>query len=133
KDQVENLRSKNIRAAAAYSGMSRKEINLAIENCVHGNYKFLYISPERLGTEHVKDYLKQMKINLVAVDEAHCISQWGYDFRPAYLEIAAIKEILPSVPILALTATATKQVRADICDKLKFKLVPTQSGKQNII
>jgi len=126
KDQVENLRQRGIRSAAAYSGMSRKEINLAIENCVHGNYKFLYISPERLGTDHVKDYLKQMKINLVAVDEAHCISQWGYDFRPAYLEIAAIKEILPSVPILALTATATKQVRVDICDKLKFK-------KQNII
>jgi ATP-dependent DNA helicase RecQ len=121
KDQVENLRQKNIRAAAAYSGMSRKEINLAIENCVHGNYKFLYISPERLGTEHVKDYLKQMKINLIAVDEAHCISQWGYDFRPAYLEIAAVKEILPNVPLLALTATATKKVRTDICDKLKFR------------
>ncbi len=121
KDQVENLRKRSIRASAAFSGMSRKEINLAIENCIHGNYKFLYISPERLSTQGMKDYLVQMKINLVAVDEAHCISQWGYDFRPAYLEIAAVRELFPKVPVLALTATATKKVRSDICQKLHFK------------
>src|SRR5258707_9066135 len=121
KDQVENLRKRSIRASAAFSGMSRKEINLAIENCINGDYKFLYISPERLSTQGMKDYLVQMKINLVAVDEAHCISQWGYDFRPAYLEIAAVRELFPKVPVLALTATATKKVRSDICQKLHFK------------
>jgi ATP-dependent DNA helicase RecQ len=121
KDQVESLKKRNIRAAAAFSGMSRKEITLAIENCIHGNYKFLFISPERLATSNMKDYLVQMKVNLVAVDEAHCISQWGYDFRPAYLGIAAAKEFFPSAPVLALTATATKKVRIDICKKLNFK------------
>ena len=121
KDQVESLKKRNIRAAAAFSGMSRKEINLAIENCVHGNYKFLFISPERLATSGMKDYLVQMKINLIAVDEAHCISQWGYDFRPAYLEIAEARKPFPAIPVLALTATATKKVRADICKKLQFK------------
>lgn len=133
KDQVENLRKRNIRASAAFSGMSRKEINLAIENCIHGNYKFLFISPERLGTQGMRDYLKQMKVNLIAVDEAHCISQWGYDFRPAYLGIAAIRELFPAVPVLALTATATKKVRTDICSKLHFKSAQTKVGKENII
>src|SRR4030095_10528784 len=106
KDQVESLKKRKIRAAAAFSGMSRKEINLSIENCIHGNYKFLFISPERLATSSMKDYLVQMKVNMIAVDEAHCISQWGYDFRPAYLEIAAAREFFPSAPVLALTATA---------------------------
>jgi ATP-dependent DNA helicase RecQ len=121
KDQVENLNAKNIRAAAIYSGMSPQEIDLVLNNCVFGAYKFLYLSPERLGTELFLARLPKMKINLIAVDEAHCISQWGYDFRPAYLKIAEIRKFLPEVPILALTATATKKVVEDIQAQLQFQ------------
>jgi ATP-dependent DNA helicase RecQ len=121
KDQVENLNAKNIKAAAIYSGMSHHEIDIVLNNCVFGAYKFLYLSPERLGTDLFLARLPKMKINLIAVDEAHCISQWGYDFRPAYLKIAEIRKYLPDVPVLALTATATKRVVDDIQQKLEFK------------
>ncbi len=120
KDQVENLLSKNIKAAAIYSGISKYEIDIILNNCVFGAYKFLYLSPERLDTELFMTRLPDMKINLIAVDEAHCISQWGYDFRPAYLKIAEIRKLLPKVPVLALTATATVNVVEDIQEKLLF-------------
>ena len=120
KDQVENLKKHNIKATAIYSGMSYNEIKVAFDNCILGGYKFLYISPERLSTRLFHTYLEQMTISLLAVDEAHCISQWGYDFRPSYLKIAAIREKLPGVPVLAVTATATPEVVDDIQDKLKF-------------
>ncbi len=121
KDQVENLKKQNIKATAIYSGMSYDEIKIAFDNCVLGDYKFLYISPERLGTKLFHSYLDQMEVSLLAVDEAHCISQWGYDFRPSYLKIADIREKLPNVPILAVTATATPNVVDDIQEKLNFK------------
>lgn len=120
KDQVENLRSKEIKAAAIYSGMTQKEILITLDNCLYGNYKFLYVSPERLSTETFLSRIKLMKVNLIAVDESHCISQWGYDFRPSYLNIADIREHLPDIPILALTATATPEVVEDIQDRLLF-------------
>jgi len=121
KDQVEGLKKKNIPALSIYSGMSFFEVKRTLENAVHGNFKFLYVSPERLETNLFLEYLPGMNINLIAVDEAHCVSQWGYDFRPPYLRIAALKEYLPAIPILALTASATKEVQDDICDKLLFK------------
>ncbi|MCF8298517.1 MAG: RecQ family ATP-dependent DNA helicase [Saprospiraceae bacterium] len=121
KDQVDNLRRKGIKALAVYSGMHRNEIDIALDNCAYGDYKFLYVSPERLTTELMRERLKKMNVNLIAVDEAHCVSQWGYDFRPPYLKIAEIREILPDVPLLALTATATPDVVVDIQDKLGFK------------
>jgi ATP-dependent DNA helicase RecQ len=121
KDQVENLKAKGINALAIYSGMSFIEINKTLQNAAYGNYKFLYVSPERLETKLFLEYLPALKINLIAVDEAHCISQWGYDFRPSYLTIAKIREELPGVPVLALTASATKEVQEDICEKLLFK------------
>ncbi len=121
KDQVYNLRRRNIKASAIYSGMSKSEIEIASNNSVNGDYKFLYLSPERLQTELFQERLKQMNVNLIAVDEAHCISQWGYDFRPSYLEIANIRKFIPDVPVLALTATATPEVAKDIQDKLLFK------------
>jgi ATP-dependent DNA helicase RecQ len=121
KDQVDNLRKKGILAAAIYSGMGKREIDTVLDNCIYGNYKFLYVSPERLKTEIFIERFKRMKLNLIAVDEAHCISQWGYDFRPPYLEIAAIRQYHPEVPCLALTASATVQVREDIIDKLELK------------
>lgn len=121
KDQVENLKKKGINAVATYSGMHYSEIDLVLDNCVHGNIKLLYISPERLASETFRIRLKKMKLNLIAVDEAHCISQWGYDFRPPYLRIAEIREYFPSVPLLALTATATPDVVDDIQKKLLFK------------
>ena len=114
KDQVQNLRQRGIKAVAIYSGMTRQEILIALENCIFGNYKFLYISPERLDTDIFKQKLRAMKVNMITVDESHCISQWGYDFRPAYLKIADIRELLPGVPLLALTATATPDVVQDI-------------------
>lgn len=120
KDQVDNLRRKNIRALAIVSGMSRREIDIALDNCIHGNVKFLYISPERLTNEIMQYRMEKMNINLIAVDEAHCISQWGYDFRPSYLRIAEIRTLCPEVPVLALTATATMPVRSDIMKQLKF-------------
>ena len=121
KDQVDNLRKKGVLAAAIYSGMGKREIDTILDNCIYGNYKFLYVSPERLKTEIFIERFKKMKVNLIAVDEAHCISQWGYDFRPPYLEIALIREFHPDVPCLALTASATLKVKADIIEKLQLK------------
>lgn len=121
KDQVENLKKRGILAAAIFSGMHYRDIDRLFDNAVYGGLKFLYISPERLMTDLAKERIKRMKINLLAIDEAHCISQWGYDFRPPYLEIAAIRAFMPNVPVLALTATATPDVVTDICKKLEFK------------
>lgn len=121
KDQVQNLRKRGIKALAIYSGMTRQEILTALENCIFGNYKFLYISPERLDTEIFRTKLRSMKVSMITVDESHCISQWGYDFRPAYLKIAEIRELLPGVPVLALTATATPEVVKDIRTRLNFR------------
>ncbi|HET6721956.1 MAG TPA: RecQ family ATP-dependent DNA helicase, partial [Chitinophagaceae bacterium] len=121
KDQVENLRKKNITALSIYSGMSRAEVINTLQVATNSNCKFLYVSPERLETNLFKEYLPGMNINLVAVDEAHCISQWGYDFRPPYLRIASLREELNNVPVLALTASATKEVQDDICERLRFK------------
>ncbi len=121
KDQVKNLQKKGIKAVAVFTGMTQNEIEIALNNCIYGDYKFLYLSPERLGTEVFLTLVKKMNVNLIAVDESHCISQWGYDFRPSYLKIAEIKEYLPDVPVLALTATATPEVADDIQDKLHFK------------
>jgi ATP-dependent DNA helicase RecQ len=121
KDQVENLKQKGIEAIAITAGMSKREIDMALDACVYNNVKFLYLSPERLLSELVQERIKYMQVCLFAVDEAHCISQWGYDFRPAYLHIADLREIHPEVPVLALTATATAEVRQDIQDKLQFK------------
>ncbi len=121
KDQVRNLRDRGIKALAVYSGMTREEIVVALENCIFGDHKFLYISPERLDTDIFRAKLRNMKINMITVDESHCISQWGYDFRPAYLKISEIRELLPTVPVLALTATATPEVVKDIQTKLGFR------------
>lgn len=121
KDQVENLKKHRIKALAVYSGMTSMEIDVTLKNAVYGDYKFLYVSPERLVSSSFQDYLHRMNLNLITVDEAHCISQWGYDFRPSYLNIASLREYFPEVPILALTATATPDVVDDIQDKLKFK------------
>ena len=118
KDQVENLRRRGIRAAAIYSGLTREEIVITLENCIFGAVKILYVSPERLSSELFQTKLRHMHVSFITVDEAHCISQWGYDFRPSYLEIAKIRKFLPGKPVLALTATATPQVVDDICDKL---------------
>jgi len=120
KDQVQNLKKRNIPAVAIYSGMHYREIDRAFDNAIYGNTKFLYLSPERLASDLARERIKRMKINLLAIDEAHCISQWGYDFRPSYLNIVEIREWLPNVPILALTATATPQVVEDIQEKLAF-------------
>lgn len=122
KDQVEHLRHKGISAAAIYSGMSRDMIVTTLENCIFGGIKLLYISPERIGSEIFRVKLRHMKVSFITVDEAHCISQWGYDFRPSYLQITEIRKLLPNVPVLALTATATQDVIEDIQDKLGFTL-----------
>jgi ATP-dependent DNA helicase RecQ len=121
KDQVDHLKTRGIKAAAIYSGMSYREIDTTLDNCIYGDFKFLYVSPERLKQELFIERFKQMNVNLIAVDEAHCISQWGYDFRPPYLEIAAIRVYHPKVSVLALTASATAQVCADIVEKLEMK------------
>ena len=121
KDQVQNLRKRGIKALAIYSGMTRQEILTALENCIFGNYKFLYISPERLDTDIFRTKLRSMKVSMITVDESHCISQWGYDFRPAYLKIAEIRTLLPGTPVLALTATATPEVVKDIQARLDFR------------
>ncbi len=121
KDQVANLRAKGIKAAAVYSGMSRAEIITSLENCIFGDYKFLYVSPERLSSELFLAKASRIPIKLITVDEAHCISQWGYDFRPSYLKIAEIRRRFPDAPVLALTATATKEVTDDIQNKLEFR------------
>jgi len=121
KDQVHQLTKRGIPAVALFAGLSHREIDIALDNCIYGAIKFLYVSPERLKTKLFHERLKKMKVSLLAIDESHCISQWGYDFRPAYLEIAAIKELLPEVPTIALTATATREVKQDILDKLEMK------------
>ncbi len=120
KDQVQALNTKGIKAVGVYYGLSRMEMDTAIDNCIYGDVKFLYLSPERLTTELIRTRIKKMKVNLLAVDEAHCISQWGYDFRPPYLRIAEIREFIPDTPVLALTATATPKVTEDIQEKLQF-------------
>jgi ATP-dependent DNA helicase RecQ len=125
KDQVENLKKKGIKASAIFSGMNRSEIELVVDNCLFGQTKFLYVSPERLKAASFLEAMKRMNVSLIAVDEAHCISQWGYDFRPPYLEIARIRDFFPGIPVLALTATATPEVVKDIQDKLHFR-------KQNV-
>ena len=121
KDQVENLVARGVEAIAITSGMGKREIDIALDNCIYGPIKFLYLSPERLLSDLVRERIKYMNVNLIAVDEAHCISQWGYDFRPPYLHIADLRELHPTVPVLALTATATEEVRIDIQEKLQFK------------
>ncbi len=126
KDQVQNLRARGIKALAVHSGMTRREIDITLDNAVYGDYKFLYLSPERLRTEIFRKRVQKMQVSFLVVDEAHCISQWGYDFRPDYLQIADIRELLPGVPVIALTATATPSVAKDIEEKLHF-------SKDNII
>ena len=126
KDQVFQLQKRNIKAIALSGGLNQRELDIALDNCIYGNIKLLYLSPERLQSDIVRERIKKMKLNFIAVDEAHCISQWGYDFRPSYLQIAEIRELKPETPILALTATATKEVVKDIQEKLLFK-------KENII
>lgn len=120
KDQVENLQKINVKSIAIYSGMTKNEIDIALDNCIYGNVKFLYISPERISTEIFQVRVKHMNVNLIAIDEAHCISEWGYDFRPSYLQIARLRELVPNAPFLALTATAIPKVVDDIQDKLLF-------------
>ena len=135
KDQVTTLKKNKIKAAAIYTGMHRDEIESVYSNALYGDLKFLYLSPERLATPVTRDILSRMNINIIAVDEAHCISQWGYDFRPPYLKIAEIKSIVPKVPILALTATATPPVVKDIMKKLEFKkpnLLQTSFERRNL-
>lgn len=121
KDQVEQLKRRDIPAAAIHSGMNRHEIDITLDNCIHGQTKFLYVSPERLRTDIMIERTKHMKVCLLAVDEAHCISAWGYDFRPSYLLISDFRQLLPDVPVMALTATATEQVQIDIMNKLEMK------------
>ena len=120
KDQVDRLRARNIPSVAIHSGLSPRQIDIALDNCVYGDVKFLYVAPERLATEAFRLRVVRMNVSLLAVDEAHCISQWGYDFRPSYLRIAELRERLPGVPVLALTASATKVVAEDIMRHLKF-------------
>ena len=121
KDQVTQLQDLNIKATAIYSGMSPREIDIKLDNCIYGEIKFLYLSPERLKSDLFRSRLEKMQVQLLAVDEAHCISEWGYDFRPSYRNIAEIRDLIPQVSVLALTATATKVVREDITKQLKFK------------
>jgi ATP-dependent DNA helicase RecQ len=134
-DQVDNLKRCSIKAIAITSAMGKREIDAAFDSCVYGKIKFLYLSPERLHTELARVRIAKMKVNLFAIDEAHCISQWGYDFRPPYVQIAEIRELHPKVPVLALTATATPRVVEDIQDKLLFKtrnVFRTSFGRSNL-
>jgi len=121
KDQVDHLNKRKIKAIAIHSGMTRHEIDVCLNNCVFGDFKFLYLSPERLTTELFLTRVRDMNVNLIAVDEAHCISQWGYDFRPSYLEISSLRSVLDQIPLLALTATATPEVCEDIQERLSFR------------
>lgn len=136
KDQVENLKRKGIKAAAIHSGMTSHEISVTLDNCAYGDYKFLYLSPERLNTELFRVRLRKMNVNMVAIDESHCISQWGYDFRPSYLKIIEIRELLPNIPFLAVTATATPEVVDDIQEKLGFakkRVVKMSFERKNLV
>lgn len=136
KDQVENLRKLKIKAVAVHSGCTREETEVALNNCLYGGYKFLYVSPERLSSELFRLRFREMPVNLITVDEAHCISQWGYDFRPSYLKIAELRPFHPQVPVLALTATATGTVIDDIQQKLLFRapnLLKTSYRRPNLI
>jgi ATP-dependent DNA helicase RecQ len=136
KDQVENLRKLQIKAVAIHSGCTRDEIEVALNNCLYGGYKFLYVSPERLGSELFRMRFQEMPVNLITIDEAHCISQWGYDFRPSYLKIAELRQYHPEIPLLALTATATASVITDIQEKLLFRsknLLKTSFRRENLI
>ena len=140
KDQVHHLRQNNIRAAAIYSGMQHDEVLRILENCILGSTKFLYVSPERLSSDLFVTKLRHMRVSFITVDEAHCISQWGYDFRPSYLEIARIRHLLPDIPVLALTATATPAVVKDICEKLSveagspsFKVFRMSFERKNLV
>ncbi len=136
KDQVYQLKQRNIPAVAIYSGMRYADIDRTLDNCIYGKTKLLYLSPERLMTEIAQERIKKMNVNLIAIDEAHCISQWGYDFRPSYLQIAELRELLPDVPVLALTATATSEVEQDIQEKLQFKdqrVFKTSFARDNLI
>lgn len=121
KDQVSHLRQRGIRAAAIHSDMTHSAILQALDNCVYGGTQILYVSPERLHSELFQAKFRHMKVSFITVDEAHCISQWGYDFRPSYLHIAEIRQLKPEIPVLALTATATKEVVEDIQEQLRFK------------
>ena len=121
KDQVDTLRALDIKASYIHSGMSRREMLTTLDNCIFGKYKFLYVSPERLSTQLFQEKLKDLPVSLLVVDEAHCISQWGYDFRPDYLKIAELRQTIPQIPVLAVTATATPEVAKDIQTKLLFK------------
>ena len=120
KDQVQNLASRGIKALCVNAGMGRREVELALNNAAYGDFKFLYVSPERLGTQLFKSYLQEMNVSFIVVDEAHCISQWGYDFRPDYLQIGKLRELVDA-PVIALTATATPQAAQDIMERLGFK------------
>ena len=136
KEQVNRLNSMEIKSLAIHSAMSGEEIDIALENCIYGDYKFLYISPERISTQIFQGKINRLNLSLVAVDEAHCISQWGYDFRPSYLKIASLRKLVdPEVPFLALTATATPLVADDIMEKLEFKnrnMLKTSFARKNI-
>ena len=135
KDQVQNLKRNGIPAGAVYSGMHTDEIESVYNNCLHENFKFLYVSPERLETDAFRHLIALLKVNILAIDEAHCISQWGYDFRPPYLKIADVRTLIPETPLLALTATATPSVVGDIMDRLKFKIPNVQQagfGRKNL-
>ena len=132
KDQVDNLRRRGVRAAAIYSGLTREEIIITLENCIFGDIKILYVSPERLSSDLFQTKLRHMRVSFITVDEAHCISQWGYDFRPSYLEIAKIRKLVPHAPVLALTATATPQVVEDIQDKLGFPSTESGEGRPHV-
>jgi ATP-dependent DNA helicase RecQ len=136
KDQVEGLKKLGIKAVAVHSGCTREEIDIALNNCLYGGYKFLYISPERIETPLFKIRIQEMQVNLITVDEAHCISQWGYDFRPSYLKIAELRSFHPQTPVLALTATATPKVVEDILEKLLFRrknILKTSFRRENLI
>ena len=120
KDQVQNLTDRGIKALCVNAGMSRREVELTLNNAAYGDFKFLYVSPERLGTQLFRNYLSEMNVNFIVVDEAHCISQWGYDFRPDYLHIGQIRQLVDA-PVIALTATATPQVAEDVMERLGFE------------
>ena len=134
KDQVQNLNDRGIRALCVNAGMGRREVDLTLNNAAYGDFKFLYVSPERLGTSLFRQYVREMNVSFIVVDEAHCISQWGYDFRPDYLQIGKLRELVDA-PVIALTATATPQVAEDIMERLGFKercLIKTGFERPNL-